>query len=92
MTGAVIYAGQWIFPGGSSNNKQAFEALVEFDPAVTPEEQMLLFDAQTSGGLLIAVPHTEMGVFEQEMVRRGASWWQIGSVKERGTTAIIVRR
>ena len=41
---------------------------------------MLLFDAQTSGGLLIAIPADQVGTFDAEMKKRGAPWWRVGEV------------
>jgi len=90
MSGARDYAGQWIFPGGAANNKQAYESLVRFEGAIPQEDQMLLFDPQTSGGLLIAVPASQREMFAQEMARRDAPCWQIGRVTARSDIAIIV--
>jgi selenide,water dikinase len=42
-------------PGGTKRNREALSAHVSFDPAVPEPIRTLLFDAQTSGGLLIAV-------------------------------------
>lgn len=90
MAGARVYADQWIFPGGAANNRQAYESLVRFEGTISPEEQMLLFDPQTSGGLLIAVPANLMEMFVQEMTRRDSPYWQIGEVVARDDVAIIV--
>lgn len=92
MTGAMEYARQWIFPSGSSNNKQAYETLVAFEGGVTSEEQMLLFDGQTSGGLLVAVPAERMSIFEREMAKHSSPWWRVGYVRQRESAAIIVTR
>jgi selenide, water dikinase len=54
--GARRYAQEWIFPGGSSDNRLYYQAHVHFASPIAEYEQMLLFDAQTSGGLLLAVP------------------------------------
>jgi selenide,water dikinase len=43
-------------PGGTQRNRDALSAQVRFDPGVPEPLRMLLCDAQTSGGLLIAVP------------------------------------
>ncbi|HEV8551999.1 MAG TPA: selenide, water dikinase SelD, partial [Casimicrobiaceae bacterium] len=43
-------------PGGTKRNREALSPHVSFDPAVPEPVRTLLFDAQTSGGLLIAVP------------------------------------
>lgn len=56
LPGAERYADMWTFPGGMSNNRMYFSQWVDFDEGVTEEYQALLFDPETSGGLLIAVP------------------------------------
>ena len=43
-------------PGGSVNNKKYLQEYVTFEETVDEQLQMIFFDAQTSGGLLIAVP------------------------------------
>ena len=45
-----------ICPGGTKRNRQALEGKVTWPPGITEEAQLVLCDAQTSGGLLIAVP------------------------------------
>jgi len=45
-----------ICPGGTKRNRQALEGKVTWAPGITEEAQLVLCDAQTSGGLLIAVP------------------------------------
>jgi selenide, water dikinase len=92
MSGARGYAEQWIFPGGSSNNKAAFDELVNFSEGMRDEDKMLLFDAQTSGGLLIALPDTAITRFAAEMEKQNAEWWQIGRVTDSQSTRIVVSR
>ena len=41
--------------GGTSKNKEFLESEVSFSPDVSKHEQMIFFDAQTSGGLLISI-------------------------------------
>ncbi len=90
MSGARLYADQWIFPGGSTNNLRAYQPHVKFEDAISKEDQMLLFDAQTSGGLLIALPAGLVGAFSQAMAQHNAPWWQVGEVVEKGATHIVV--
>jgi selenide,water dikinase len=92
LPGVDEYADQWLFPGGSAANMQAYEAGVQFAEGISSEEKMLLFDAQTSGGLLIAVPEGQLDAFGAEMDRRDAPWWHVGTVVERGDVAIVVER
>jgi selenide, water dikinase len=48
-------AGEGLVPGGTARNLAAAEPLTHFDDGVTHAERVLLADAQTSGGLLLAV-------------------------------------
>ena len=80
--GALRYAQEWIFPGGSSDNRLFFGGNVRFDPAIDEASQMLLFDAQTSGGLLLSVPHAGLEVFRRRAAQAGLVYWEIGTVFE----------
>jgi selenide,water dikinase len=52
---AETLAIEGLVPGGSKKNLAYADAWTHFDPAVRDVERQLLADAQTSGGLLIAV-------------------------------------
>lgn len=56
LTNARKYGEAWIFPGGAADNNLYFIPQVKFAPGLDEVSQMMLFDPQTSGGLLIAVP------------------------------------
>ena len=49
------YAGMGLVPAGTYNNRAFRECMVDFQPTVDRLLQDVLFDAQTSGGLLICV-------------------------------------
>ncbi len=49
------YGRQGIWPGGSKNNRQWLDDKIDFDPGVDEVIQLMLCDANTSGGLLICV-------------------------------------
>lgn len=53
--GVAELAAKGLVPGGTRRNEDYFSEFVEFDSSVDPVMQAILFDAQTSGGLLIAV-------------------------------------
>ena len=55
MEGAKEYADQFLFPAGSKRNYKYFLDRIE-ENKLEYSDLMLLFDAQTSGGLLISVP------------------------------------
>ena len=56
IEGVRDLAERQLVPGGSRNNQRYFGGYVEFDSDVDDLTRTVLFDAQTSGGLLIAVP------------------------------------
>jgi selenide,water dikinase len=58
LDGALELAGRFQ-PGGLKANRRAFEPLVEGLAGLGEELQALLFDPQTSGGLLLLVPEAE---------------------------------
>jgi selenide,water dikinase len=55
VAGAIDYANDNLFPGGSCNNQRAYEQCVDFPVGLSEEMQLLLFTPETSGGLLAAV-------------------------------------
>jgi selenide,water dikinase len=55
LEGAAEYAHRGIFPGGAFDNKHYYQSHVEAAGSLTEGEELLLYDPQTSGGLLIAV-------------------------------------
>ncbi len=52
---ALEYAGMGLVPAGTNNNRQFREPMVDISPSIDPVVQDILFDPQTSGGLLICV-------------------------------------
>lgn len=78
--GARDYAGDFVFPGGSSDNRIYYKEHVQFSPGIDEASQMLLFDAQTSGGLLLAVPAHKFDAFMERAERLDQPMWQIGEV------------
>ncbi len=78
MAGATTYAADFVFPGGAANNKMYFEPEVWFAPDIPEDRQWLLWDPQTSGGLLIAVPAERLDEFHHACGDQPA--WVIGQV------------
>jgi selenide,water dikinase len=82
VSGALKYAEMWTFPGGASDNRFYFGKSVEFAPDFEEYEIMLLFDPQTSGGLLLCVPQENLHVFEAEAKKLAQPYWVVGEVVE----------
>ena len=82
IRGARQYAERFIFPGGSSDNRLYFGPHVNFSPVIDEASQMLLFDAQTSGGLLLAVPPEVLDDLLARAGEIGQELWVVGEVVE----------
>ncbi len=80
--GARRYAEEWTFPGGASDNRLYFGPHVRFAPGIDKASQMLLFDPQTSGGLLLAVPPSKLDGLLKRAAEVGQALWVIGEVVE----------
>ena len=79
-TGAQRYAEQFIFPGGTYDNRLYFGSHVHFDPGLNEPSQLLLFDSQTSGGLLLAVPASKLDQLVKKAAQIDQPIWVIGEV------------
>lgn len=82
------FAGQWLFPGGSSDNRLFYGPRVTFAEGIHEADQMLLFDAQTSGGLLLAVPPHKLAALLSRAAELGQPAWVIGDVAEGAGIAV----
>lgn len=81
LSGARGYAEQGIFPGGAFDNKMYFEKAVIFNKKIDEPAQMLLFDPQTSGGLLFGVPREKLEALEKRAREMNQPVWVIGDVR-----------
>jgi selenide,water dikinase len=59
LPGALEYARQGAIPGGLNNNREFSSCAVEIARELPPDVETLLYDPQTSGGLLIAAAEAE---------------------------------
>jgi len=76
------YADEWIFPGGTSDNRLHFGPRVDFSSDIDEVSQMLLFDAQTSGGLLLCVPPGRLPALTERAKVLDQPIWVVGKVVE----------
>ena len=60
LTGAYELACQDIIPGGSVANQKTFSCGVKKEIEIDPAKEILLYDAQTSGGLLISISEKDV--------------------------------
>jgi cysteine desulfurase NifS/selenium donor protein len=60
-----------MIPGGTRNNLQYVEDIVEWDDSMPELAKIILADAQTSGGLLITLPANESDKFVRQLQHAG---------------------
>ena len=86
LPGAVEYSKLGAIPGGLKNNR-AFASCAVETPRELPEEILnLLYDTQTSGGLLIALPEEDAASLEQKL----SAAYRIGSVIAKQPKAVQI--
>jgi selenide,water dikinase len=80
ISAAKEYASLYSFPGGAFDNQLYFGEHVEFTESLTDEEKMLLFDPQTSGGLLFAIDSDQLDQLRSAAEKVDQPIWVIGEV------------
>ena len=80
LPGALGYAHQGAIPGGQKNNYEFASCVVEKTSEIDPDVETLLYDPQTAGGLLIALPEEDAA----SLLKRIPSAYRIGRVLEKG--------
>ena len=78
-------------PGGMKRNQEFIGGCVEFAPDVAEEVRNLLFDPQTSGGLLLSVSLKDATRLLESLRTNGVSAQQVGEVIEKTHPLIQVR-
>jgi selenide,water dikinase len=89
VDGAVSYAEDNLFPGGSCNNQRAYESHVDFAPGLSEETRLLLFTPETSGGLLAAVSPEKLDALLTLFAEARRPCWVVGEVTE-GQGIVVV--
>ena len=75
---------QNMIPGGSKANQQAFSCAVEKEKELDSAREMLLYDAQTSGGLLISVSKEETDSILTLLIEQGFNLSRVvGNIRKR---------
>jgi selenide,water dikinase len=86
------YAGMGLVPAGTYNNREFRECMVDFAPSVDSLVQDVLFDPQTSGGLLICVDRKNADELLEKLKEKGmANAAIIGEVATEPKEKIIVK-
>ncbi len=72
------YAEMGAFPGGAFDNRAHFGHAVQFPTGMDEPAEMLLYDPQTSGGLLLGVPQEKLSEFLKRAEELKQPAWMIG--------------
>lgn len=89
LGGARDLVARGAVPGGTARNREAAGAWTTWTAGIAEVLQTLLCDAQTSGGLLLAVSETAEAALHRELALRGVTGWTIGEIVA-GTGAVEV--
>jgi selenide,water dikinase len=88
--GAVEAAREGHLSAGLKNNRAFIADCAAFDAKVAPEYQDLLFDPQTSGGLLVAIAPDAADAALAALARHGVSAHRVGRVVAKRSPLIFV--
>lgn len=93
LPGAAELVREGIVPGGTRRNLEHVGPSTAWEDGFEEWERLLIADAQTSGGLLIAVPEAEVAALVGELEERGTSAAAVvGRVTAAGGPTLQVRR
>jgi selenide,water dikinase len=90
LPGARRLADAGLVPGGSKRNAAHFGQWIDWAEGVDATTRTLLCDAQTSGGLLIAIPEARLAKLEAALAARGVVGAVIGACEEGAAGTIRV--
>jgi selenide,water dikinase len=90
LPGALDAARGGFISGGLRNNREFVEDCVRFADGVSEEIRLLMFDPQTSGGLLVAIAAPAAGAAHQALADAGISAQIIGRVVAKGHPLIQI--
>jgi len=80
LPGALEYAYRGITTGGGARNRKYLEQKVVLHPEVPEDFAHILYDPQTSGGLLFTVPVDAVHEVEAGFARNELPLWRVGEV------------
>lgn len=91
IDGALECARGGYLAGGLKNNRDFLGPCVEFAPSVPADLQNLLYDPQTSGGLLVSLAPDQLAAARQALRGADCSAMHVGEVLPKTSPLIAVR-
>ncbi len=80
LPGLPAYVASGYLTRGTTRNPEHYGHRVRFAESVTADQRAVLWEVETSGGLLLAVPAAQAARFVNECATRDQQAWQIGEV------------
>ena len=91
LPGAADLAAAGFISGGTNANVSYLADVTDIEPDTDPVTAVLLHDAQTSGGLLIAIPPSAVDSLCEDLRARGCGAAVVGTVQSGEPGRITVR-
>jgi selenide,water dikinase len=88
--GALEMYGKGVDTGSNAGNRRYCGGRLEIRSALRKEEEELIFDPQTSGGLLISLPEDQAGSLVRDLHGAGVPWSSVVGSVEEGTPGVVV--
>jgi len=90
LPGTIEHAKAGALTGGANANKDYLEGKIRFAASLESYASDIVYDPQTSGGMLIAIAENAAGELLTSLLTRGIDAADIGRVMAKDTAAIIV--
>jgi len=85
----IDFANMGLVPAGAHKNRKYFETSTHIDPGLDRAIIDLMFDPQTSGGLLISLNKKEADLYVEKMKTNGLDAWIIGEILQDSDTGFL---
>ncbi len=79
-----------IIPGGTINNLDFIRKHLILSPDISKNDQLILADAQTSGGLLFTIPEKEVETLREAFIKEGENFFVVGKMRDKGRGSIYL--
>jgi selenide, water dikinase len=89
LPGTLELARQGVIPGGTRSNHVFVDPHMDWGELTEPQ-QLVLADAQTSGGMLLSVPETKLSTLLEAVEKRGVEGIEVGRVSAEARPGSIV--
>ena len=91
LEGALELAAVGLLTSGDKTNREYVGGDVDIDRSVNTDLVKLLFDPQTAGGMLIAIPADTAGELIEKLLLHYPSAAVIGRVTQKGSQSILIK-